>query len=309
MASNRRCRMTICSLRTRRTTSSGSTSAARSGRFSTNSLMRSSNRTLPTMPTLRPKLRNVARRSFSIAIAFNCKSLRWAPYVSAMCGRAGSRLNENTPGRREHRSASGRSARSLDFYKCVTHLHREGAEQIAAARAVAGLAGVLQRGGGGADAGCTDGLRGPLQLVRGGGQLGRIAGARGSIDLTLCLDGRCAEFRQQGINGGAVLAEPGAKHVPVDCRGKLPLLRPIAGAALRLDRQPAFQSRAQALDAYRLHQTGVHAGREATLFLALDRVGSDRNNRRADGAVFGLGGAQPPRQLMAVHARHMDVGE
>src|SRR4051794_8896636 len=76
MASKRRCRMTICSRSVRRTMSIGSTSAARSGRFSTSSLIRASNFTFPTMPTLRPKLRKVPRRSFSIAIAFDCSSLR-----------------------------------------------------------------------------------------------------------------------------------------------------------------------------------------------------------------------------------------
>jgi hypothetical protein len=52
------------------TMSSGSTSTAKSARFSTSSLMRASNFTVPTMPTLRPKLRKVARRSFSMAMAF-----------------------------------------------------------------------------------------------------------------------------------------------------------------------------------------------------------------------------------------------
>ena len=33
--------------------------------------LRASNFTVPTMPTLRPKLRNVARRSFSMAMAFD----------------------------------------------------------------------------------------------------------------------------------------------------------------------------------------------------------------------------------------------
>ena len=42
----------------RRTTSSGSTSTARSGEFLTSSLMRASNFTVPTIPTLRPKLRS-----------------------------------------------------------------------------------------------------------------------------------------------------------------------------------------------------------------------------------------------------------
>src|SRR5262249_50495244 len=57
---------------------------------------------------------------------------------------------------------------------------------------------------------------------------------------------------------------------------------PMADAALLLDRQPAFQRRAQVLYAYRLRQIGIHAGCEAALFLALYGVGSDRNDRRAD---------------------------
>jgi len=73
------------------------------------------------------------------------------------------------------------------------------------------------------------------------------------------------------------------------------LVWPVADAALGLDRQPAFQGRAQALDAHGLHQIGVHAGCKAALFLALHGVGSDRNDRRADCAAIGFGGAQPPR--------------
>ena len=54
----------------------GSTRTAKSGRFSTSSLIRTSNLTFPTMPTLRPKLRNVPRRSFSRAmvVAWTCRS-------------------------------------------------------------------------------------------------------------------------------------------------------------------------------------------------------------------------------------------
>src|SRR5262249_32460802 len=37
--------------------------------------------------------------------------------------------------------------------------------------------------------------------------------------------------------------------------------------------------------------------------------GADRNDRRVDRAAVGFGGAQPPRQLMAIHVRHVDVGE
>jgi hypothetical protein len=48
-----------------------------------------------------------------------------------------------------------RSARSLDFYKRVTQLHRERTEQSRAACAVTALARLLQRGGG-ANAGRLD---------------------------------------------------------------------------------------------------------------------------------------------------------
>jgi hypothetical protein len=44
-------------------------------------LLRASNFTVPTTPTLRPKLRKVARRSFSIAMAFDCISLRWVSSI------------------------------------------------------------------------------------------------------------------------------------------------------------------------------------------------------------------------------------
>jgi hypothetical protein len=47
------------------------------GIFSTSSWIRASNFLVATAPTLRPKLRKVARRSFSTAMAFACSSLRW----------------------------------------------------------------------------------------------------------------------------------------------------------------------------------------------------------------------------------------
>src|SRR5262249_40249036 len=47
------------------------------GSLSTSSLIRASNFIVPIMPTLRPKLRRLARSSFSMAMAFDCSSLRW----------------------------------------------------------------------------------------------------------------------------------------------------------------------------------------------------------------------------------------
>ena len=46
----------------------GKISKAKSGWFSTSSLIRPSNFTVPTIPILRPKLSNVPHRSFSMAI-------------------------------------------------------------------------------------------------------------------------------------------------------------------------------------------------------------------------------------------------
>src|SRR5215813_12461480 len=199
-------------------------------------------------------------------------------------------LSANDGGEREYciYSLGGTRRVELDCKYCGTQIRCQRTEQFTASVAIAGLARLLQRGGGGTNASRADCLRGALELVCGGGQLGKIASARGNADLPLRLNRCFAEFRQQRINGGAVLAEPGAKHVPVDCLGGLPLVWPITDAALSLDRQPAFQRRAQALDAHRLHQIGVHAGCEAALFLALHSVGSDRNNRRADGAAVGF---------------------
>ena len=40
-----------------------------------------SNLTVPTIPTLRPKLRKVPRKSLSMAIAFDCSNLRWVSSI------------------------------------------------------------------------------------------------------------------------------------------------------------------------------------------------------------------------------------
>ena len=87
-------------------------------------------------------------------------------------------------------------ARCFDFRKCITQMDRERTEQIAAACAVAGLARLLQRRGGGPNATRTDRLRGTLQLMRDRGQLRKVASARGDIDLSPSLDCCFTEFPQ-----------------------------------------------------------------------------------------------------------------
>ena len=78
-----------------------------------------------------------------------------------------------------------------------------------------------------------------------------------------------------------------------------------------VDREPAHQRGAQQVDVHRLDQIGVHAGREAALLLALHGVRRHGDHRRARLIVVPLGfdRAQAARELVAVHARHVDVGE
>src|SRR5215470_20217889 len=113
-------------------------------------------------------------------------------------------------------SLGGTRRVELDCKYCGTQIRCQRTEQFTASVAVAGLARLLQRGSGGTNASRTDRLRGALEPVRGGGQLGKIASARGNANLPLRLNRCFAEFRQQRINGCAVVSEPGAKHVPVE---------------------------------------------------------------------------------------------
>jgi hypothetical protein len=59
-----------------------------------------------------------------------------------------------------------RSAGSLDFYNCVTQLHRERTEQVAALYPVACLARLPKRRGGGANASRTDRLRSGVSGIK-----------------------------------------------------------------------------------------------------------------------------------------------
>src|SRR5215470_6884494 len=95
-----------------------------------------------------------------------------------------------------HRLRLDQPARCFDFRKRITQFDRERTEQIAAACAVAGLASLLQRRGGGPNATRTDRLRGTLQLMRDRGQLRKVASARGNVDLSPSLDCCFTEFPQ-----------------------------------------------------------------------------------------------------------------
>src|SRR5207302_2450793 len=79
---------------------------------------------------------------------------------------------------RSSKLASARRAHALDLGERLAQLDREGAEEIAAARAVARLAGLFERGCGTGDAGGSDCLRRAPQLVGGHRQRCEIAGMR-----------------------------------------------------------------------------------------------------------------------------------
>src|SRR5262249_58256135 len=84
----------------------------------------------------------------------------------------------------------------VDLGERAADFRRERAKPFAAARAIAGLAGLLERGGGGGHAGGADRLRRAFELVRGGCDRRKIAGARGCRDMAFGLDRGVAEFRQ-----------------------------------------------------------------------------------------------------------------
>ena len=159
-----------------------------------------------------------------------------------------------------------------------------GPASLAAARAVAGLAGLLSVGRRGADAARADGLRRTFELVRRGRERRQVAGARGRADLALGRDRGVAEFRQQRVDRHVVVAEPGREHLAVDRRWRLRHLNRIGGVARGIvDRHPALERGAQLVHVHRLCQIRVHAGGETALVLALHRIGGDRDDRRAHG--------------------------
>ena len=86
------------------------------------------------------------------------------------------------------------SARGRDLGERAAQFGRERTQALATAGAVAGLAGLLERRRGGADASRADGLRRTLELVGGRRERGQIAGARCGCDLALGRDRGIAEF-------------------------------------------------------------------------------------------------------------------
>ena len=128
------------------------------------------------------------------------------------------------------RSVTG--ARLLDLRDGAPQFHGQGAKLLAADRAIACPAGLLKLGRRLADAGRADRQGGALELVRSGRQFRQIAGAFGRADQALRLDRRVAEFRQQGLDGGVIVAEPGSQHVAVECAGGSPSSLQSAPAGL-----------------------------------------------------------------------------
>ena len=60
-----------------------------------------------------------------------------------------------------------------------------------------------------------------FELVRGGRQRGQVAGARRGRDLALGRDRGIAELRQQRVDRGGIVAEPGGEHLAIDRGGRL----------------------------------------------------------------------------------------
>jgi hypothetical protein len=93
---------------------------------------------------------------------------------------------------------------------------RERAELVAAAVAVACLARSLQAVGGGAETDRTYRLRCTLEPVGGRRQTGEVGGAPSQVDLLLGFDRAVAKLRQQFLDAGMVVAEPGGQYAAVD---------------------------------------------------------------------------------------------
>jgi hypothetical protein len=76
-ASKRRCRTAICSRSTRRDDEQRLDQQGQIGEVFDQLLDARLELDCPDHTTLRPKLRKVTRKSFSMAMAFDCSSLRW----------------------------------------------------------------------------------------------------------------------------------------------------------------------------------------------------------------------------------------
>src|SRR4029450_8660359 len=98
------------------------------------------------------------------------------------------------------------------------------------------------------------------------GHLRKVASARGNVDLRSASIAVSRNFpNSESMAEQSPPTQAASTFRSIAAVGSWSVRSP--SAALLLDRQPAFQRCAQLLDAYRLHQIGIHAGCEAALFL------------------------------------------
>src|SRR5262249_3355115 len=190
------------------------------------------------------------------------------------------------------------STRAINLGQRAAQLARQRSKALAAGTVVTGFARALEQCSCICHPRRANCLGGSLKFVSRGCERRKIARAGAGFDYALGLDRGVAELPQKGIDGRLV-TEPTGQNSAVDGSDRVRLgvaILLLAFAAVH--GQPSLERDPELLDTDRLGQISVHAGCEAALFLALYGVGSDRNDRRVDGAAVGFGGAQPPRQLM-----------
>ena len=200
------------------------------------------------------------------------------------------------------------SPSALDFGDGAAQFGRERAEPVAAAVAVTGLARLLQPPAAAPSLVAPTACAAPLSRCAAAVSPARSAARHATSIACSDFDGAVAEFLQHILDAGAVVADPGGQYAAVDRAPSLGTLSGVAAVGIA-DRQPALEGGAQPLDRHRLCQIGVHAGGEAALLFAAHRIGRHGDDRRARAAELGLPCAQSPRQLVTIHARHVEIGE
>ena len=124
---------------------------------------------------------------------------------------------------------------------------------------------------------------------------------------------RSTAARSSSSSGGVVRAKTSSSRsascglTPRMLRARSPSTRRSVATGARRASEPALQHRFEILDAQRLAEVVVHAGAQAALAVALERVRGHRHDRGV--AAGRLAGADPGGRLVAVEVRHLAVHE
>ena len=237
-------------------------------------------------------------------------------------GRIDAALAEDYDSAKRGRNASRRrSPSSRSLRQCVDDAGVDRPHRLLEARALradlgpaARAAGVLELGAQVTEGQGADRSRRRLQLVRDRADAAVVAGGTAGEDLGGLGARRAQELGEELAHGGFVVADQALQDRDVDdvarrC-GRRRCRR--AGVVVGRDRgrQPARHRASQIGQLDRLGQVFVHAGLAHPRRLVAQRVRGqrqDRNPRAACGR--GLGGADRPRQAVAVELGHVQVGE